>query len=412
MVNRFRNRSLCIVGCAMLSGLATSAARAAEWSLEPSIDLRGEYDSNIHLTPGPHNGVWGATLSPDARFRGATEALDVSGDLRFNLNRYWGESGLDTNDYIFGLRSTYKGERDVVGFNADAVRDSTLVSELAETGVVLTRDQRTRLTANPSWTHALTERTSIGASYTFNDVHYANTAGTGLVNYRDQTATVTLQQLLSEREIASIAGSWERYETAQSRATTYAVQVAYDRAFSESVHANVTVGARNTRTTLFSEALVCEGTILFGICFGNVTAIPFSVSETHTGYIFSASLDKRWETATLSGQVSHVLNPSGIGTLVETDRVALSWNQQWSPTVSYSVYGAAYQAKDIGSFSTGKSRYYTIEPRASWRITEWWTLTGGYRYNHAGYPGTSSNASDNVAYLVLTYTWPKLSVSR
>src|SRR5437667_1183076 len=148
-----------------LQPLAAHRSRAAEWSMEPSVALRTEYNDNIQLTGASHPSVWGAILSPDVKFSGETETLKVTGGLRVNFNRYFGEQGLDTTDHIASLRSSYKSERDILGLNIESVRDSTLVSELAETGLVVARRQRNRLTANPTWSKYLTERTAITASY-------------------------------------------------------------------------------------------------------------------------------------------------------------------------------------------------------------------------------------------------------
>ena len=42
----------------------------------------------------------------------------------------------------------------------------------------------------------------------------------------------------------------------------------------------------------------------------------------------------------------------------------------------------------------------------------WWTLSGGYSYSHVKYDSTPVGATANVVYVVLSYTWPKVSVSR
>jgi hypothetical protein len=410
-----RTRHLGIVLCAMLQPLAANPSRAAEWSMEPSVTLRTEFDDNINFTSAPHPSVWGIKLSPDVKFSATTETLNVTGGLRVNFNRYFGESGLNTNDLIFSLRSSYKTERDVLGLNVDAVRASTLVSELSETGVVQARRQRTRLTANPTWSRHLTEATAITASYSYRDARYADTAGTSLINYREQTATAGLQTNLSERDVASVVAYYDRYETdpAQFQANTYGIQAGYDRAFSETLHGNLVVGVRETRSTVSSQALICDGPILFGICFGNLMLLTSTQSGTSTGYTLVAALDKKWETTQLSARLSREINPSGVGALVQTDRAGVFWNQQWSPTVSYSVDGAVYQSRYVGNIVTGSnSRYYRIEPRVSWKITEWWTLSSGYSYSHVKYENTPIGATANVVYLVLSYTWPKLSVSR
>ena len=412
---RVGNKRLCVILCVMLQSLTSSPSRAAEWSMEPSVDLRGEYDSNVNFTSDPHPSVWALKFSPDVKFSGATEALNVTGRIRVTVNRYFGENGLDSTDYITSLQSSYKTERNLLGLNVEAVRDSTLLSELSETGVVNERRQRTRVTANPTWTRSLTEVTSLTASYRYSDVRYADTAGTSLIDYHEHSATVGLQSNLSERDIVSGTLYYDLFETdpAAFRASTYGIQVGYDRPFSETLHGFLAVGARQTRGTV-----ACEGP---GSCTGNVIPPTSSQSatSTDTGYIFTATLDKKWETATISGRASRELTPSGVGALFETDRIGVNWTQQWSPTVSSSVDGAAYRSRQVGDLVAGinDSRYYTTEPKVIWKFTEWWTLTGGYSYSHVRHenpPDQSSPArpaSRNVWYLMITYAWPKLSVS-
>ena len=406
-------KHLCIVVCGMQL-VTANPSEAAEWSMEPSVDLRTEYNDNINFTSAPHPSVWGVILSPDVKFSGTTEALNVTGGLRFNFNRYFGEQGLDTNDHILTLRSSYKGERDVLGLNVDSVEDSTLVSELSDTGVVLARDQRRLLSISPSWSHSLTERTTITASYTYNDVNYANNVETGLIDYRDQTATLALSYRPGERDLASLTGYYDRYETNPGLflANTYGIEVGYDRAFSETLHGSLAIGSRTTRSTSTTQALVCDGPILAGICFGNVTTVKSVTKANSTGYIFAANLDEQWETAKLSAALSRTINPSGLGTIVETDHLGLTWTQEWSPTVSSSVGANLYRSRYGQNVTGNNNSYYTIEPGVSWRMTENWTLRGGYSYRSARYEGSQAHASANVAYLVLSYAWQKLSWSR
>src|SRR5438094_9991976 len=119
MGRRVRTRHLGIVLWAVLQSLVANPSGAAEWSMVPSVDLMTEFDDNIHLTASPHPSVWGIRLAPDIKFSGTTETLDVTGGLRFDLNRYFGESGLDTTDHTLIMRSIYKTERDVLGLNID-----------------------------------------------------------------------------------------------------------------------------------------------------------------------------------------------------------------------------------------------------------------------------------------------------
>jgi hypothetical protein len=415
MGGRVALKHLCLVLCGVLLSLPAGLSRAAEWSVEPSVGLRADYDDNIHLSPAPHPGVWGLKLSPDVKFSGETETLKVTGGLNFRINRYFGEDGLDTLDHTLSLRSDYKAERDLVGLNIDSIRDSTLVSELATTGAVQARRQRSLLTANPTWSRALTEVTSLKASYSYTDVRYDDSAGTGLINYSDQSASVGIQSKLDERNVLNVGAYYDRYETrpAESRANTYGVQGGYDYDFSETLHGSFLVGLRRTQSILGSHALVCDGPIILGFCLGTVTEVTSVQKESLSGYTLNAILAKRWETDTVSGQLSREINPSGVGSLIETDRIAVTWTKEWSPTLRSNVSAAAYHSRYVGSVVTdSNSRYYTVEPRLTWRLAESWTLDAGYSYARQDYDTGPVKASANVVYVNLIYAWPKISVSR
>ena len=208
-----QGRRACVPACLMIGAIAAGTAHAAEWSMESSVALRTEYDDNIELTAGSHPTVWGILLAPEIKFSGATETLNVTGGLRASVNRYFGESGLDDIDHALTLRSSYKAERDVFGLDIDSVRDSTLVSELLETGVVQARRLRDRLAANPSWRRHLTEAMALTASYSYTDVRYADTNNTSLIDYRDQQATVGVQWNPDERDLLTVTGYYDWYET-------------------------------------------------------------------------------------------------------------------------------------------------------------------------------------------------------
>jgi hypothetical protein len=411
---RVAPRYLCIVLCGGWQ-LAAHPSLAAEWSMEPSVGLAANYNDNITLTAAAHPSVWGILLSPAVQFSGETETLKVTGGLRLGVVRYYGEQGLNHNDYDFTSRSSYKAERDVLGLNLAALKDPTLVSELATTGVVTAYRQRTQLTANPSWSRSLTEATAITASYSYNRVNYPDKTGTSLIDYSDQTGTIGLQTLLDERNLASVTAYYDRYETnpASFLANTYGIQAGFDHHFSETLHGTLVAGARKTRSTTSSQALVCDGPILFGVCFGNLTTLTSVSERSNAGWTLNAGLEKRWETTTVSGRLSRDIYPTGNGQLVQTDRLQVAWTKQWSPTLTADVTASAYQSEYIGATVTGSnSHYYRIEPKLTWHMTEWWVLSARYSYSRVKYESAAAAANANAAYLTLSYAWPKMSVSR
>jgi hypothetical protein len=415
MGNRFAPRSVCVALCALLPPLLSDPSRAAEWSIEPSLDLGAVYNDNISLTSAPHPSVWGWQLWPAVVFTGATENLSVNGGLRLGLIRYYGEQGLNHNDYYFTSRSSYKTERDVLGLNLAVISDPTLVTELATTGVVLAYRQRTQLTASPSWTRYLTETTFLTATYSYSGVNYADTPGTGLIDYRDQTATVGLQRIFDEANLGTVTAYYDRFETNPSAvvANTYGIQAGFDHRFSETLRGTFVAGVRQTQNTNTTQTLVCDGPILFGICLGNLSTVTSVTEQTSTGWTLNVGLEKRWETASLAGRLSREIYPTGVGSLVQTDRLQIGWTNQWSPTITTSVNASTYQSEYIGGTVTNSnSRYYRIDPKLDWRISEQLLLSARYSFSRAENESNSTSANANAVYLTLSYVWPKISYSR
>ena len=406
--------------CALVWGLlqlVSLPSQAAEWSMEPSFRVKTEYNDNILLTPAPHPAVWGITVSPDVRFTGATERLSVTGGINLSFDRYFDQPQLNANNHALILRSSYRTERDLFGLNVDSVRDPTLVSELLETGAVVAYRQRNRLSVTPSWTRALTESTSVGVTYTYTAVRYGGGPefGVNLIDYHDQSAALGWQRALSERSVVTLTAYYDQYESdpATFRAETYGIQAGYTHRFSETLRGSFSVGGRRTQSTIASQALVCEGVVIAGLCFGTITVVPFTTKEKSSGYTLDALVEKQLETSTFTGHLSRQLNPSGVGTLIETDRLSLGWSRDWSAALRTMVDAAAYQSRYVGSVrANSDTRYLRIEPRVSWRFAEGWELLAGYRYSWTRAQGTGVEADANVAYVSVSYAWPKLSMSR
>ena len=397
--------------------LFSLTAQSAEWSIEPSVSVREEYNDNIRLTTLPHKSVWGTSLTPAVNFSSKTEISEITGGARLNFNRYSGEPNLDSSDQIFSLLSKYKTERNTFGLNGSYVRDTTLASELISTGVVQARKQRGNLTLNPSWTTFASERTWFTLDYQLSRVKYDDGAAAGLIDYNNQTASVSAVHRLSEQDQLSGTIYYSKYETspANFKSNTTGLRLGITHDFSETFNGALSLGARSTLSKVQQNALVCPAPVI--LCqFGLVAfqVVPFTTETRSHGYTLNASLNKQFETTTLSGQISREANPSANGALVQADRIAFSVANKFSPTLTGSVDASIYRSRYIGNIITSSdSRYYTVGPRLSWRMSEWWSLDTGYTHSRQEYDNASTAAATaNSAYVLVRYDWPKLAVSR
>ena len=368
--------------CATLFCLFSSgAAIAAEWSIEPSISLGEEYNDNIRFTTSPHPGVWQSRISPSLRLSSKTEVSEVSGSAQMSIIQYSGDPQVENrNDSFLTLLTSLQSERNTWAMNASYKQDSTAESERLATGVVQVRTQRSATSLSPSWTRTLTERSTFRLDYNYQEVKYDTRIN--LNDYTSQQVGGTLQYQLSERDQVSVSANYSVVEYAPVFSTVIlfvppVLSLGTDAIVNESRTSNVQAGV----TRLFSETL--RGSLSLGLrstvsnashtctpCF-TLTGLPITTSETSgSGASFSATLQKTFDAAKVSGFASRDANPSGSG-LVETDKFGVSLSRNMTEKLTGYFDAIAYRTKYIGVTYPG-SRYYTVEPRLNWRFTEWW----------------------------------------
>lgn len=393
--------------------LLPAAAHAAEWAIEPAIESRGNWTDNINLTPGVHDNVYGWSLGPRVTFARRTEASEVAGTASLGVNRYPGNSSLDTDDVGLSLNSQLREERNTYGLAAAFTRDSTLQTELATTGIVQTRRQRNLLTFGPSWSYALTERASVFAQYRYDQSRYQ--AGAGLVDYTNQQGSGGIQYLLYERTAASLSASYSRYKTDDGSIlqNSTGVNLGLTHNLSERLTLAAGIGLRRSDTRVTSSFQFCPfGSVAlcdaFNIPLQTLTNTS-NISDSGTSYNLSA--DYKWERETANFTASRDINPTGTGLVVQTDRLAAGLSHQFNEKLSGNVNGAWLVSRYIGGLG-GDTSYYNLNSSLSWRLDQWWTAGAGYAYAWQKAKGAPESAVANSIYLSISYNWPKISLSR
>ena len=413
--------------CVLLSG----GAVADEWSIEPSASLYEEYNDNIRFTSAPHPNVWQTSLRPNVKFSKKTEISEVSGQAQLGINRYAGDPTLNQTDKLLLLFANYLSERNTWSMNTSYRSDTT--SEVVTNGLVQPRTQRSALSLNPSWRRSLTEKTSLRLDYQYQNVKYDKATST---DYTYQQVGSTLQYALSERDQVNLSTNYSRLkyvpiytlypfnlpytyggsDTSVIKSNTLGIQVGVTHLFSETMRGTFSLGRRDT---VNSTQHICNGMLGSTSTYTNTFCTGFNgdpmityTDETHSnGYSLNANLNKQFESGTISGLVSRDVNPSGSG-LVQTTQYGLSMSKALTEKLTASLDTSVYRTTFISTTSPG-SRYYTFEPRLSWHFSEAWMLDGGYRYARVRYDNNvSSPITANAVYLNLTYSWPKIAISR
>jgi len=374
-------------------------SEAAEWSVLPSIGLRGVYNDNLLLTPLPHDETYGYWASPAAEFAGKTERLEVSGRVAADFVTYYGGEETSFTNIFLPLTVNYKGEQDRLGFTGGLTRDNTLMSELLTTGLVLRFTQRNQWNAAPSWTRSLTEKLSFQSTFQFSDTTYEDGLRLGLVNYQLFGASGGLLYQLTEQDQVQLSGSYFDFHTTNSpspfRASFPGASLNLTHAFTESFTGTVYGGPRFVNSTTQSNGA--------------------NVGASDTVWVFGAGLTKKFESTIVQGTASRDIVPSGFGLLIRTDRIFASVGHDFSETFGASFEASAYQVSGVTSRATGGTisdqRLLYVAPKISWRFLEWWRAELSYTFRWRDGSGSQDSATSNATMFTLTYFPPKLAFS-
>lgn len=393
--------------------LASLSANAAEWSAEPSVSLKEEYNDNIHLTTAPHSSVTTTTLSPSVKFNHATEISNISAGATLSANKYSGESGLDRVDQYYTFSSNYKTERSKWGLDAGYIRDFASQNDPTAIGS-LSLKQRSTVSARPSWEWSLSEKNSLRLDYQFSRVKFEVAQ---LSDYTNNTASASLIHNYSEKDQFTLRAYNTKFERTSGavKSDTIGLVGGGTHKFSETLTGSFNIGGYKLQTTTEGGTILCAQWVELPF-FGRVCARTIVTPTTETsqqGSSLDASLNKQFESANINAQLSRSLDPNADGVLIESDKAGFSVSDNWTPlltgNISASIVRSRYKDEALAA---NNSRYYTVSPSIHWRMSEWWSLDAGYRFTKTEREQSSVSAKSNAIFAQIRYDWPKISTSR
>jgi len=384
-------------GLSLMATVATGFA--AEWSVLPSIGMKGYYNDNLLLTPLSHDPTYGYWISPGAEFAGKTERLEVSGKAAVDFVDYYGGVKDRFTNIHLPLTANYRTEQDLFGFTGGFTRDNTLMGELLTTGLVLQFTQRNMWTANPTWTRNVTEKLAFQGAFQFTNTTYENGLRLNLVDYQVFGGSAGFIYHATERDDIQLSGTYTNFHTTNA---PFGLRAGLP-------------GAMLTLAHTFTETL--KGTAFGGPRFvSSITHLGGgAVKAQDTVWVYGAGLTKQFERASLQATIARDIFPSGFGLLLQTDRVGILASYDLSETLTasldmsgYIVSGATTQAR---GGTLAEQRLFYSTPKLAWHFSEWWRLEASYTYRWRDADSFVEPVTANVVMFMLTYYPPKLAIS-
>jgi hypothetical protein len=403
------------------------AAFGAQYTTDGEASLGGEYNSNLLLTPAPHQDVFGNSLNLSGGFAAETETFEFGGRARLQ-NLFYTESSLDTFNQFVTLEGTYlPGERHRFGLKAEYVHDSTLTS-LSDVGeVVFSRVRRNSQSVIPSWTVQIDEKNALRLDYQFQNMDYEDKQDIGFADSQIHAGTATFLRQHTERLKLTGNLAYTHYETPGSSTSfpaavldevgfphfgtvesfsdtttiDYASAMAgFEYRFSESFEAALSAGGQYSTTRSGSGAVFRDN-------LGQViTLLDEPVDEDAWGYLISASAAKRFEADEVRVDFNRTITPNIYGNLVSDDRFTFTYTHKFTPLVR-GLLRFIYSdrtAEDERLIALNRT-YLKAQTDLIWNWSEHWGMVASYQYSQQEFETIRTVPESHAVYLTVRYLW-------
>jgi hypothetical protein len=334
-------------------------AGAAQWKVVPQVALGADSDSNRRLLLEPRqttSAVLGGTLA----IARASEVSTLALTPRATVSRYSGEDALDSNDWGVNALYRHRGERLTLEVTGGLADDSTLVTELGETGFVEGNTRRRSTQASVSLTQFLSARHMLQYQIGADEVEYDRSAGTGLLGYRYPSASLRYVMSATPRLETTFAINAARLDAPESRlqSDTRGAQLGFRYHISERFDLEARTGHSTTTARGRSDAKQS----------------------------FFSSLSWHDERSRFELSLSRDIEPSGRGVLVNADDLRLAFSRNLSERLELDASVRASRREDLQfDLRRNEYRYGAASLGLSWKLDDSWTLGFAGVYAHQDY---------------------------
>jgi hypothetical protein len=380
-----RAQLVVIAWVAMLG--VSAAASAAEWSAQPRVTVALDTDSNRRLDTEAEDSQ-SLRIGFAAALAHAQPRQRIELRPRLDIARFDGtDRELDSNDYGLNVALQRSGERWQFDASVNGARDSTLTTELTDTGLIDGRTRRQSLGADVSASYAIGQRSTVQVSAGHSDIDFDRAEGTGLVPYGYTSFAAGYVFQVSERTELVTQAFGGRLDVPQSALTTdnVGVRAILRKRVSERFRFDASAGVSRTE----------------------------SDDRSDQSQVFSASVTWNNELTEVALSLSRNVEPSARGRLVDADSVNLNYRRRVSERLTVGVAGSYARREDLlFGFFPEEREYYNYSAIASLRVNPTLQLEAAAGRARQSFNLIERQASGERASLSLVWTPRQIAQSR
>jgi hypothetical protein len=331
-----------------LSLCATSAADCAEWSAAPTLSWGVDQDSNRLLADKARESQSG-TMHLEAQLRRTSENWQLSARPLAEFRRYTNDGSAEADNRSLGIASAWSREHLQWNVVAQLAEESTLTSEVTDTGLIEADSTRRTKSVASTWVYQHSELRALEVQTAFADVDYHGRVSRNLPGYQYPSVSLTERFTVTDRTQFSITAFGSELRTpfrfSESRDTGFRYGV--DHVLNEVTRLHFSVGASSRRI----------------------------LGDHDNGYVGDVELTRNAEIGQWRLFYRRELAASGLGYLLERDTAGVSLRRPMTPHIVGSINLQSVQNDNSAALTSAERyRYSSLEAGADWRVAESSTL--------------------------------------
>ncbi|MDY6852213.1 MAG: transporter, partial [Thermodesulfobacteriota bacterium] len=322
------------------------------------------------------------TVDPGAALSYATELLAVKLTIDTETISYTDETGDDEkNKWKIDFSGGYQySERLKIDLGLSEAMDTTLSSELEETGLVDTQGDRHRYEMSGGFSYQLSAVSNIDFSYNRKVTEYDSP---GQTDYDSENILFSYgRRLSSRRDTLTIIPKYSRTDSDNTEMETYSLSLGWAHDFSPTLNLSVSLGRRYTET----KYRLIRPEIVFLPASWPPIEVTYPQIEhlvQNQGVIGDISLRKIGELYSLAIGYNRDVSYSSRGLPIEVDKLYWQFGLEVSERLRAGLTGSYYYTRSEDETDEVDSVYFKLAPFLNYQVSRDSFLKFEYSYDNS-----------------------------
>ena len=394
---------------------ASEEVSAFELSWQPRVRIGTRVTDNLRTSRVDQEGAWGFDTGGGLIVEAQSDAWRSRITPAFNIRRFAIGEGADAEEYEVRTSSEWAFvERATASLDFDYIRNSTLTTELADTGRQTTVANRDTIYVAPGMSYQLTDRTSMNAGFVYSDVSFQEIPGSPFSDYEFKQGNVGVVHAFDAR-LSLFANGYVREfvtDAVEGKSLTYGGQSGVTFRYSETLDGDFAVGY--TQSEIDFQRRQSDGfQLVVDPLTGQLRIIEaFSLVDANTtenGPIASASIRKRFSESTRS-ELNYVrsVSPTVFGAQSISDDIQVMIVHRLTNRFSvkfdgrYNMRSTESQELDVQPRNIDRDQV-VMSGALRYTVTPEIVVSANYRFVHNELNDLNDSSTNNTLFLNFVY---------